>query len=393
MSCDRFLHPVEVGHLVEHAVHAAFGARAVVADDVEDQRVVELAHVADGVDEPADLGVRVLAEAREHLHLAGEELLLVRGQLVPVLDRFRLRRELRPRRHHAQLDLAREGLFPQLVPPLVELPLVLGDPLLRHLVRRVGRARREVDEERLVRREGLHRLHPPDRLVGHVGHEVVVRVLGRLDLGHAVIDGRRPLVRLAAHEAVELVEAGAGRPAVGRAGRADLPGGGFVVLPEGGGRVAVVPQHLRQRGHALGTLPGVSREGRRGLRDRAHVVHVMVAAGEQRGPRGRAKRRGVEIVVPQPLPCQSIHGRHVDGSAERAGLAEPHVVDEDDEHVRGAGRRLDLESWGRRCVPRIQHGAVRVSGFRDRQHRPFRRRNDACGGRCVLSDDGRYRHR
>jgi len=60
---DRFLHPVEVRHLVEQTAHAAFRARAVVPDDVEDQRILELAHVPDGVDEPADLGVRVLAES------------------------------------------------------------------------------------------------------------------------------------------------------------------------------------------------------------------------------------------------------------------------------------------------------------------------------------------
>src|SRR5450631_46778 len=34
--------PVEIGHLIEEAVHAPFGARAIVADDVEDQRIVEL---------------------------------------------------------------------------------------------------------------------------------------------------------------------------------------------------------------------------------------------------------------------------------------------------------------------------------------------------------------
>ena len=80
---DGLLHAVEVGHLVEQPVHAAFGARAVVADDVEDQRVVELAGRLDGLDQPADLGVGVLAEAGEHLHLAGEELLLIRRSAWP----------------------------------------------------------------------------------------------------------------------------------------------------------------------------------------------------------------------------------------------------------------------------------------------------------------------
>ena len=64
-----FVDAIEVGHLVEQAIHAAFGARAVVADDVEDQRVVHLARLLDGLDQPADLRVRVFAEAGEDLHL------------------------------------------------------------------------------------------------------------------------------------------------------------------------------------------------------------------------------------------------------------------------------------------------------------------------------------
>ena len=169
-----------------------------------------------------------------------------------------------------------------------------------------------------------------------------------------VVEQRRPLVGLAADEAVELVEARAGRPAVGRAGRADLPGRGLVRLAEGGGAVAVQPQHLRQRRHAVRALPGLPGEGGGGLRDRAHVVHVMVAAAEQRGARRRAERRGVELVVAQPAVGQALHRRHVDRPAEGARLAEPHVVDQDDEHVRGAGRRLDLESRRGRGVAGIQ---------------------------------------
>ena len=105
--------------------------------------------------EPADLEVGVFAEAGEDFHLAGEQLLLVGRQLVPVLDGLRLGRELRARGNDAQLDLAGQRLLAQLVPALVELALVLGDPLLRHVVRRVRGARREVGEERLVRRQRL----------------------------------------------------------------------------------------------------------------------------------------------------------------------------------------------------------------------------------------------
>ena len=68
------------------------------------------------------------------------------------------------------LDLADQRFVANLVPALIELALVLGDPLLRHMVRRVRGARREVGEERLIRRDRLLEVGPFDRLVGQVGH-------------------------------------------------------------------------------------------------------------------------------------------------------------------------------------------------------------------------------
>ena len=92
---------------------------------------------------------------------------------------------------------------------------------------------------------------PVDRLVGHVGREVIVRRARLLDARHAVEDRRRPLVRLAADEAVELVEARAGRPAVVRAGDGHFPRRRLVILAEGGGAVAVLAEDLGQRRDAL----------------------------------------------------------------------------------------------------------------------------------------------
>ena len=66
---DAVLH----GQLVERAGDRALHAGAVVAPDPEDQRVVELAQLLDGVDHAADVVVGVLGEAGVHLHLAGVE--------------------------------------------------------------------------------------------------------------------------------------------------------------------------------------------------------------------------------------------------------------------------------------------------------------------------------
>ena len=94
--------------------------------------------------------------------------------------------------NHAQLLLSGEGLLAQLVPALIELALVLVDPFLRHVVRRVAGAGREIHEERLVGHQRLLLAHPLDRLVRHVLGEVValLRSLLRLDRRRAFVDGR-----------------------------------------------------------------------------------------------------------------------------------------------------------------------------------------------------------
>ena len=226
-------------------------------------------------------------KAGEHFHLTREQSLLVGAQRIPVLDRLGLRREFRIGRHDAKLLLALQRLLTQFIPALVELALVFGDPLLRDVVRRMGRARREIHEEWLVRRQRLLRLDPLDRLVGHVGHEVIARLFLDLDLRHSVPNGRGPLIGLAADEAIELVETRARRPAICRARGAELPHRRLMRLAERGGRIAVQAKHLGERGDAVRPHACVPLEGGRRLGDRAHVVDVVVAAGEQ----GRAGRR------------------------------------------------------------------------------------------------------
>ena len=70
-AVDVLLQAVEVEHLVEHAGAPALLARAVVAHR-DEQRVVELPHVAQRVDEAAERRVGVLEERGERLHPAVE---------------------------------------------------------------------------------------------------------------------------------------------------------------------------------------------------------------------------------------------------------------------------------------------------------------------------------
>ena len=70
------------------------------------------------------------------------------------------------------------------------------------------------------------------RLVGHVLGQVVFLVVRRLDRVEVLVQPRFPLRRLAGEKAVEIIESVAGRPAVERAHRRRLGGGRVVPLAE-----------------------------------------------------------------------------------------------------------------------------------------------------------------
>ena len=223
---------------------------------------------------------------------------------------------------HAELLLVGEDLLAQLVPALVEEVHVadLLDPLRRRVVRRVGAAGHVVDEERLVRRQRVDLVHVGDRLVGHRGGQVVVRVvLERIDVGRVAGEVRRlPLVGVAAHEAVEVLEAHADRPLVERPGRGRLEGRRVVVLAEPRGAVAVVPQDRADRGLVLGDDAVVAGIARRLLGDHAEADRVVVAPGDQRRARRRAQRGRVEVGVAQPVAAMR--------SSAGVGMTPPKVL-------------------------------------------------------------------
>ncbi len=260
--------------------------------------------------------VGVLHEARIDLHLAAQDRLERLRHVVPRRDLRMARGELAVRRNDAKRLLPGDGFFAQLVPALVEFALVLVGPLLGHMVRRVGRARREVDEERLVGRQRLLLRDPGHRLVGHVRHEVVAlfgRLL-RLDRRRALIERRIPLVRLAADEAVEVLEAAAaGRPCVERSDRARLPHRHFVAFAELRGRVAVELQGPRERRDRVGQYRVVARRAGGDFGDAAHAGGVVVAPGQQRlaasASRGRWCGSGCTSGRPPPAFPRSASGR------------------------------------------------------------------------------------
>ena len=207
-------------------------------------------------------------------------------------------------------------------------------------MRRVASAGNVVDEERLVGRGGIELLHVADRLVRHVGGEVVAGLADpRKDLLVVLEQIRRPLVGLAAHEAVEVVEAHSRRPLVERARDGVLVGRRVVVLAEPRRGIAVVFEDPAD-GRVVRTDDRViAREARRQLGDHAEARRVVVASGDQRRPRGRAKRGGVELRVAQPGLRDAVQRRRRDDAAEGAADAIALVVGHDEQDVgRALGR-------------------------------------------------------
>ena len=293
---DRVRNAVLRQQFADRAV-LAFGAGAVVAEDVDHDRVVADALALELVDHLAGLHVDVFDEAGIDLHQPALERTLRLGDAAPRRHRLGARREDRVGRDPAQLLLPREHALAVGVPAVVELALVLVGPFLVDLVRAVPRARRPVQEEGLVGRERLVAAQPVDAVLRQVFAEVVLRVVRRLDGVGVLHQPRLPLRGLAGQEAVEVVEAVAGGPAVERAHRRGLVGRRVVPLADRRRAVAVVAQHLGDRGRALRDHAGVAVPVHRALGDGAVADALVVAPGEQRGARGRADRGGVEGVV------------------------------------------------------------------------------------------------
>ena len=244
-------------------------------------------------------------------------------QRVPVLQQIvRPRRQLGVLRDHAELLLVGEDLVAQRVPALVEQVHVadLLDPFRRRVVRRVGAARHVIEEERHRRVDVVELVQPVDGVVRHRGGQVPLPGLPDIGIDRRGVaeQVRLPLAGVAADEAVEILEAHAGRPLVERPGLARSPGRRVVVLAEPGGAIAVLQQDAADGGVVLADDAVVAGEARRRLGNHAEADRMVVAPGDQRRPRRRAQRGRVEIGVAQPVIGDAVERRRRDHAAEGA---------------------------------------------------------------------------
>ena len=194
--------------------------------------------------------------------------------------------------------------------------------------------RHVIDEERRVGSGGVQAVHVVDGVISHVGDEVVVLLAdpGK-NLGRVAEQIGCPLVGLAAHEPVEVLEAHADRPLIERSGRAVQIGRGVVVLAEPRRGVSVVAKNGSDR-CAFGTDDRIVAWIAGGhFTDDAIPDRMMVAARNQRRPRRRAKCGGVELGIAQSRLGDAIHVRGRDDAAESARHAVALIVGHDQQHV------------------------------------------------------------
>ncbi len=371
---NRFRNAVEIGHFVEQAVHRSFGTGAVVTNDVENESVIHLSQVFNCFHNPADFEVCIRPISSKHFHLASEQAFFVGTQRGPVLDRFGLGGQNGVLWNDSQFLLSGERFFTQLVPALIKLSTILFDPFFRSVMGSMRSPGSEIREERLVRRQRLLVADPLDRLIGEVGHQMVIRIVRKFDPGHPVIEAWRPLVGFTTDESVELVEARARWPAVCRSGRTHFPCRCFMRFSKRRCAVAVQAKHFGKGSDAIGTLTGLSCKCGCRFRDRTHIVHVVVTTAEKCSPRGRAERCRVEFVVLQTTTSEPFQCRHLYRTTEGTGLTKSHVVDQNDQHIGGTSRRFHLELWRSLNIASIKFRDERWDRFGDWQVCPINRR-------------------
>src|SRR4051794_14914600 len=146
-------------------------------------------------------------------------------------------------------------------------------------MRGVRRAGGEIEEERLLRSCLLLVLNEANRPVREVLGEVVT-LLRRARRGNRSVvadQRRRPLIGVAAQEAVIALETEPERPAVERSGRAELPPRCQMPFSDGERAVSRIAQNAGECRRRPRNLPVVPGKPDRYVTEKSHADRVMVA--------------------------------------------------------------------------------------------------------------------
>ncbi len=219
-------------------------------------------------------------------------------------------------------------------------------------------ATRIIGKKRLVWRHRTELPYPFYRVVGKVAIQDVIRIARwRLDERRTFDQSRCKLVRVGVDESIKVLKAETGRPMIEWADlRTLFPFGRQMTLAEHSGAVAVFLQYFSNSGCRFGKHALIAVECARNGGCRTSELNGMwVSAGQQGRARGRADRRGVEIIKLQPILRKRVEGGSGYRTTESAGRSKTHVVRHDHENIWGTVgcfRLLRPDRWWKRAERR-----------------------------------------
>src|SRR5262249_37889460 len=238
-----------------------------------------------------------------------------------------------------------ENLFAQLLVAVVEQVHLadLVDPFLGRLMRVMRRARYVVNKEWLVRVRSIDSLHVTDGVIRHVGNQIVTGFADpRINWRVITEQIGRPLVGLAAHESIKILEAHPAWPLVERTAGTVLKRRRIVVFAEPRRSIAVVREDPAD-GRVFRSDNGViTWEASSHLADLAKADRVMVTTSDERCARGGTQSGRMKLRVTKSGLGNAIEGRHGNHATERARHTVARVVGHDQQHVRCAFWGYDL---------------------------------------------------
>ena len=209
------MHAVLKRGCAPRAVHGALGGGAVVASEINHQRIVEGVLLHQIVDHPLHLSIGMGHEASEHFHQPGSHWLVAVWIFRPTRHLLRTLGQRRAFRNHSHGQLTLVYLLAQCIPALVELTLKLVDPFWGYMMRGVHGSRGKVAKERFIRCRHLLLGDPLDGFFGEVfGEVIVVTAKVRFYWCGLIVDRWLPVGGLSPNDAVEALEAHACWPTV-----------------------------------------------------------------------------------------------------------------------------------------------------------------------------------
>src|SRR5262245_37200709 len=166
------------------------------------------------------------------------------------------------------------------------------------MMRRMRGTRDVIDKPWLAGSDLFELLDVLDGLIRHRRFQVPAGIIEEgIDGGCVAEEVWLPLARVTANEAIEIIEAHSVGPLIERSGLARLIEGRVVVFAEPRGRIAGGLQDRADGAFLNRNDRVVTREAGRYFADYTETNGVVVASGDNRRPRRRAQRRGVEVRV------------------------------------------------------------------------------------------------